>query len=307
MEEKKKLNIIAITDYSPYGDAAVRYGSVLAAIFKASLTIITDFSFFPKNFKEIKINTTLKPPARDMWQDEIQDIQSPAEPLEHKRSPDFDRSLDSLSEHDIETFMQMEHFTAQALYDYAEETNTIMFVIGVSKNGKNNFFNRKKAAKFIKPSRLPVMVVGDKMPVSSVFQHVILPLDIDRQAKEKVLWAGYFSRFYHATVHILQTVFKDEFLKEKLQGNVAFAEKLYNNLEVAYKIHTITPTIDNMDRHSLEYAKQINASLTVIMMTRYYSLIDYLFGPKEFAMLGNDEGLPVLCINERDDLYVLCT
>ena len=43
------------------------------------------------------------------------------------------------------------------------------------------------------------------------------------------------------------------------------------------------------------------------MMTSYYSLIDYIFGPKENAIIANDAGLPVLCINERDDLYVLCT
>ena len=88
---------------------------------------------------------------------------------------------------------------------------------------------------------------------------------------------------------------------------MAFTEKLYRNLEIQYQLHEISPTVDNMDRHSLQFAQENDASLTVIMMTSYYSLIDSIFGPKEFAVIGNDIGLPVLCINEREDLYVLCT
>jgi hypothetical protein len=307
MTDTKKLNIIAITDYSPYGDAAVRHGGVLAAIFKASLTIITDFSFQAKNINEFKKKIRKKEPATDIWKEEIGQFHAAIDNPEQEISLHFNRSLTQFAENEIETIIQHDHFTAQALYEYAEESNTIMFVIGVSRHGKENYFHRKRAIRFIKPSRLPVMTVGNVMPEATVYQHVILPLDIDRQAKEKVLWAGYFSRFYYATVHILHTVYKDEFLKDKLKGNIVFTEKLYRNLEIDCQLHEITPTVDNIDEYSLKYAKKINASLTVIMMTRYYSLIDYLLGPKEYAVIGNDEGLPVLCINERDDLYVLCT
>ncbi|MDR2979073.1 MAG: hypothetical protein LBV02_01320 [Bacteroidales bacterium] len=303
---KKPLNIIAITDYSAHGDAAVRHAGVLAAIFKASLTIITDFSLYPKKFKEIHAFQEERIPKEDVWKEEIGKIQSAIEEPVPEISPNFNRTLDNLAEHEIETIMQSDHFTAQMLYDYAEDTNTIMFVIGVSKQGKDNYFSRKKAAKFIKPSRIPVMAVGDKMPEANVYQHVILPLDIDRQAKEKVLWAGYFSKFYYATVHVIHTTYKDEFLRKKIKDNIDFTEKLYKNLKVNYELHNITPTVDNIDKHSLSFAKKINASLTVIMMTKYYSLFDYLFGPKEFSVLGNEEGVPVLCINEREDLYVLC-
>ena len=307
MEQQQKLNIIAITDYSPYGDAAVRYGSVLAGIFKASLTIITDFTFYPKNFQEIKTGSRSKDTTADIWKEEIGQIQSVVDNPDFEISSNFNRTLDNLAGHEIETFLLTEHFTPKSLYEYAEKSNTVMYVIGVSKNGKNNFFSRKKAAKFIKPSRLPVMTVGKNMPESNIFRHVILPLDIDRQAKEKVLWAGYFSRFYCAVVHVLYSTYKDEFLKRKVQDNVAFTEKLYRNLEIEYQLHEIHPTVDNMDRYSLTFAKEIDASLTVIMMTRYYSLIDHLAGPREYAVIGNEEGFPVLCINERDDLYVLCT
>ena len=273
-EEKKKLNIIAIADNSEYGTSAIRHGGILAAIFKSTLTIITNFSF-SKN-KNQSENT-------------------PKEQLELSNQ---------LIQNDIEVFLLSNPFSTDNIYSYADETNTIMFVIGVQRKGKDSLFNLRKARRFIKPSRLPVMTVGLKLPDNNIFRQVMLPLDIDRQHKEKALWAGYFSRFYHAKVHILCGSYKDQLLKQKVKDNIDFTKKLYQNLEIDYELHDFD---HNIDRFSIFYAPEIKASLTVIMMTSFYTFIDYIFGPKENAIIANEEGLPVLCINERDDLYVLCT
>lgn len=276
-EEKKKLNIIAIADRTEYGTSAIRHGGILAAIFKASLTIVNNFSFSPQHQK-----------------------------TEAGVCPEQINIANQLMENNIEVFSLENPFTPQNIYVHADETNTIMFVIGVEKKG-NSLFNLKKARQFIKPSRLPVMTVGLKLPDSNIFRDVMLPLDIDRQHKEKALWAGYFSRFYHAKVHVLYASYKDQLLKQKVKNNIDFTKKLYQNLEIDYELHQMDRSIDDIDRFSMDYAPQVNASLTVIMMTSYYTFIDYIFGPKENALIANDFDLPVLCINERDDLYVLCT
>lgn len=276
-EEKKKLNIIAIADNSEYGTSAIRHGGILAAIFKSTLTIVTNFSF--SKHKNQSENT-------------------PKEQLE---------LTNQLIQNDIEVFLLSNPFSTDNIYSYADETNTIMFVIGVQRKGKDSLFNLRKARRFIKPSRLPVMTVGLKLPDNNIFRQVMLPLDIDRQHKEKALWAGYFSRFYHAKVHILCGSYKDQLLKQKVKDNIDFTKKLYQNLEIDYELHDFDHNIDDIDHFSIFYAPEIKASLTVIMMTSFYTFIDYIFGPKENAIIANEEGLPVLCINERDDLYVLCT
>lgn len=275
-EVKKKTNIIVIVDNSAYGTSALRYGGILAAIFQSSLTVITDFSFSNEKSSENICNEQIE-------------------------------LTNQFVDKQIEVILLSEKFSTSNIYSYADETNSIMFVIGVEKKGKNSLFNLKKARKFIKPSRLPVMTVGKKIPESNVFQQVILPLDIDRQQKEKSLWAGYFSRFYHAKVHVLFAKYKDQLLKRKVKDNIDFTEKLYKNLEIDYNLCQIDYEVDDIDHFSIEYAPTIGASLTVIMMTNYYTIIDYIFGPKENAIIANEAELPVLCINERDDLYVLCT
>ena len=276
IDQQKKLNIIAIADDSEYGTSAVCYGGMLAAIFRASLTVITKFDF------------TLE---------------------ERKGKFNAERVLQNVQQllaHDIETFLLTDFFFPERLYSYAEDTNTIVFVIGVDDTGETGFFNKKKAMRFIKPSRLPVMTVGKKLPEKDVFQHVLLPMDIERQAKEKALWAGYFSRFYQSTIHILSPKYKDSGLQKQVHDNIAFVEKLYKNLEVQYALHEVEPTSD-IDLFSVEFAPELNATLTVIMMTKYLTPATLFTGKREKKIIGNPQQFPVLCINQRDDLYVLCT
>lgn len=276
VDQKKKLNILAIADDSDYGRAAVCHGAMLAAVFSGSLTIVSKFGF--------------------AYED-------------HTPRADGDAWLlyaQKVVDHNIETIMLPHYYFPETLYQYAEETNTIMYVIGVDKSGGEGFFSLSKALRFIKGSRLPVMTVGKTLPDKEIYQHVVLPIDIERQAKEKALWAGYFSRFYQSTIHILHNDYKDAGLKRQVNDNIAFVEKLYQNLEVKYELDNVSVNQD-IDRYSIEYAPTIGASLTVIMMTRYVTLGDLLTGRREKKIIGNPQSLPVLCINQRDDLYVLCT
>lgn len=276
IDRDKKLNIIAIADESEYGTATVRYGLKLAEIFRASLTIITKFGFTMEEPKGLNLSDS--------------------------RVHDIEHLLDST----VETSILTEYFFPELLYNYAEKRNTMMFVIGVEKDGKNAFFSTRKAIRFIKPSRLPVMTVGLSCPSDDVFKHVILPLDIERQAKEKALWAGYFSRFHQSTIHLLYPNYRDSGLLRQLTDNIDFVKKLYQNLEVAYDEQDVQIK-GNIDYFSIEYAPRLNATLTVMMMTKYVTLGDLLSGSREKKMIGNTQGLPILCINQRDDLYVLCT
>ncbi len=276
IDRQKKLNIIALADDSEYGTSAVCFGGMLAAVFRASLTVITKFDFTLEERK-----------GRFHTGRVLQNVQQ-------------------LLAHDIETILLTDFFFPERLYHYAEETNTIMFVIGVDGEGKQGFFDKRKAMRLIKPSRLPVMTVGKTLPDKGVFRHVLLPMDIERQAKEKALWAGYFSRFYQSTIHILAPRYRDSGLQKQVSDNIAFVEKLYKNLEIRYLIHEVAP-MNDIDRYSIEYAPEVDASLTVIMMTQYLTPATLFTGKREKKIIGNPQQFPVLCINQRDDLYVLCT
>ena len=274
IKRDRNLNITVIADDSVFGRTAAQHGVQLAEVFQASLTVIANFGF-----------------------------QLPDKPSEPDK--EFITELQNIVLNAKNSQMIADYVFPETLFRYAEEHNTAMFVIGVDKAAKEGFFNVKKAIKLIRQSRFPVMTVTEKHIDATCYKHILLPLDIERQNKEKALWAGYFSRFYGSIIHILYPKYKDEGLIKLVYDNVAFVEKLYGNLEVAYEKHEIPPQ-NYLDAYALEFAPQVTAGASVIMMTRYYTLGDVLTGPRERKIIGRTE-LPILCINQRDDLYVLCT
>lgn len=275
MDDKKKTNIIALTDYSEYGLSAVRHAASLALLFKSSLTIVPHFSFDRKIIK---------------------------------RTPNeaFSRLVNEFSSQ-LEVLINEKCYAPHHLHHFAEQTNSIMYVIAVGRDKKSTFFTPRRALKFIKPSRLPVMTVGKELPRDEKWLNVLLAIDPDRQSKEKALWAGYFNRFGGATIHVLHSNFKEEILKQKLEDGIEFIEKLYNNLEIKYLIHNIEKRIDDMEAYAIQHAPDYEAAVMVVMTTKFRTWVDALFGPREQQWIANPAHFPVLCINERDDLYVLCT
>lgn len=124
------------------------------------------------------------------------------------------------------------------------------------------------------------------------------------------MWASYFLRFHAKNgiigkIHVIHNEHKEDVIQKKVMNNIAFIEKLYNNLEIDYKIYPISAEI-HIDQKSITFATEVGATITVIMMTRFFTIIDFLFGSRESKILGNESGLPILCINERNDLCVLC-
>lgn len=267
--EKKPLRIVALVDHSAFGMTAAEHGLKFAEIFKAELLLVACYA----QVNAEKVAQTLR--------------------LKNENIPIIIQKVGKLNHKDF-------HATL-------EELNAILMVLSVSKNKGLSYFSAKSALKIISKLRIPSVVCGTKPPEENAYKDVMLPLNIYRQAKEKSLWAGYFSRFYDATVHVLYTVYKDEYLKNRLYENAKFTEKLYENLEVNYKNHVIEKVKQEIDEFAVDYAKQIGASLILVMTTRYYSIFDYLFGPVELKIMTNEHEIPIMLINQRDDLYVLCT
>ncbi|MBO7465181.1 MAG: hypothetical protein J6T56_04940, partial [Bacteroidales bacterium] len=172
---------------------------------------------------------------------------------------------------------------------------------------KEGFFNRRKALRWILPSRIPVLTVGEKLPRPDAYRNILLPLDTSVYCKEKALWAGYFHRFYHADIHLMYKDYKDKYLEQKLKANIGFTEKIYSNLDIPCTHHHFPDSWEEIEHCALRNAADVRGSLMVCMTTKYPTLPDLLFGRKEKKLMKHADSLPLLFINQRDDLYVLCT
>ena len=198
---------------------------------------------------------------------------------------------------------------------FIRDDSILCFVMPVAYSKKESFFNVKRARKWIRKSRVPVFTVGNFEPKTNDYQQIILPLDIHCQEKELALWASYFPAYFqkncphipkeNVLIHLIFNQYKDEFLHKKVQNNVDFAKKMFDNLELTYKLHSFT-NVDNIHTFGLQFAQKTENSVLLYLMPEYNSLVDLIFGPVSNRLLGNKEQIPVLCLNARDDIFVLC-
>jgi len=224
-----------------------------------------------------------------------------------KLSQIFDAELNEVSLQEKQNFRD--------IFAEAEEGNILCFVMPVAPSKKKSFFNSKIARKWIQKSRVPVFTIGDIEVKENDYQQVVLPLDINCQDKELALWASYFPTYFQKNcphipkenlcVHIIFNQYKDNLLHRKVQNNIDFVTKMFNNIEIPYKLHPFTK-IDNIRTFGLKFAEKVGNSAMLFLMTKRFSLIDVLFGPVENRILGNKENIPVLCLNAREDVFVLC-
>jgi hypothetical protein len=225
------------------------------------------------------------------------------------------QKLTQIFDADIHVISLHKKIDLRSVFSAAEEGNTLCFVMPVASAKKLTFFNTKNARKWIRQSRVPVLTVSDKLPEDKDYQQVILPLDIHCRDKELALWASYFPTYFQKNcahiprenlmVHIIYNQYKDELLRQKVENNIAFVTKMFHNLEVPYKLHAFK-NVDNIQTFGLKFAQQTGNSMMLFLMTEHYSLIDLIFGPIEHEILGNAMQIPVLCLNAREDTFVLC-
>jgi hypothetical protein len=271
IEEKKRLRLLVLTDYTIYGDAAVSHAAAISMIFHAELIII------PLSDREATYG--------DGFTNALQVLNKQRLPVIHHT-----QSLNLKKE----------------LYSFIEEHEIMMLVLSASPN-KKSFFSYRSALRLIKKMRVPVLTVGKTLPKANAYQKIILPLDYLIYAKEKSLWAAYFNRFYNSEIYILSKKYKDEYLQYKLYENVTFTKQLYKNLAVTYHLCDVDTTMENIDDYARTFAGQTGATLIVSMTTKYPEIGDILTGTKEKKTIKHVDEIPYLYINQRDDLYVICT
>lgn len=138
---------------------------------------------------------------------------------------------------------------------------------------------------------------------------VAFSVDYRKESKEKLIWASYFARFNHSQLQLFHERYTDERLHRKWHNNMLFLDKFFNSMVIPYTKHTLP------SRHVLfpetvvaNAASAEGCDLLISTTTdlRDRDIVEYFAGTAEQRVILNEEQLPVLFLNPRDDLYVLC-
>ncbi len=132
-----------------------------------------------------------------------------------------------------------------------------------------------------------------------------ITLDHRRESKEKLIWASYMVRFFASHLIVATPDYHDAGFREKLHNNLLFTQKMYRSLGIGYTTMSIPASFRSPD---ITLASLLPESSLMIAMTtdpRDRDIGDLLAGPTELRLLKTIKN-PILFLNRRDDLYVLC-
>jgi len=153
--------------------------------------------------------------------------------------------------------------------------------------------------------KIAYLTVQESLSPARIPHHVAFSIDYHKESKEKFVWASYFARFGDCQLTAIHYDYKDEGLKYKCKANVKFMSKLYDSLDVRFEELSIPRTGAYTDC-AIFKQKPLDFDLMVSVTTKEKDMIEYFTGTQENRTIANKDRIPVLFLNPREDIYVLC-
>jgi len=154
------------------------------------------------------------------------------------------------------------------------------------------------AIKVISHSKVPFIVVQEKEPsATDTYDDIVVPIDHADITKQKLKIAASIAKHFKSRIHIFADSESDEFLKKKLNQELSFAKKYFDEKNLPYEIDRAVEGEGNFKKQLVRYAAKMDADLIVIVNTQEGALLPDFFGSDEQEVIANDAEIPVLITN----------
>lgn len=184
--------------------------------------------------------------------------------------------------------------------EVAAEINAELVVMGTHGLKGMQKLTGSWALKVIVSSKVPFVVVQEP-PNETDLKDIVFPVDFKRENKEMLNWVSYLHRYFNPKFHIIKPNTTDLGFIKKIKANIAFSRKFMDGKGVDYEINTADGK-KNFPLEIMEFGKNINADLILILSTKNIGLADFVLGAQEQYVIANSSKIPVMVINPRDDL-----
>ncbi len=186
--------------------------------------------------------------------------------------------------------------------------NVVTVIGAVDKNAhRKSPLSRKNVLRNFAECKTAFLLAQEPLKNTDTLQNIAFSIDFKKESKDKFLWASYFSRFNNSLLHAFSPKYEDEFLRAKWYDNTKFLDKMFASLNVKYEKHSIAKQQSQyLDIDVLQYASTKNIGLLVSTTTKERDVMEYFIGVQEDKTIINEYKIPILYLNPREDLYVLC-
>ena len=205
------------------------------------------------------------------------------------------------------TYIVLKGKTAEVIELLPKAFNAVAIVGFVDKINKKSANHPKNLLRDFAKCKVAYLLAQQPLKdYPSVVGKVAFSLDFKKESKDKLIWASYFPRFFGSQLYVLSYSYTDEFLRNKWYSNVKFMDKMYANLGVTYEKADLGKPKSFIDVVGLQAASQLGIGLLISTTTAEKDVFEYFIGVQEQRTIANEYKIPILFLNPRDDLYVLC-
>src|SRR6056297_78170 len=156
------------------------------------------------------------------------------------------------------------------------------------------------ALKVIVSSKVPFVVVQEP-PKEDELKNIVFPIDFKKENKEKLNWASYLNSHFNTKFHIVKPNTTDVGFIKRIKANIIFSRDFMDSKGIDYEINSLKGE-KSFAVETIDYAKNIEADLILIISTKNIGITDYVLGASEQYMIANSARIPVMVVNPREDL-----
>ncbi|MCU4176021.1 hypothetical protein [Carboxylicivirga sp. N1Y90] len=191
------------------------------------------------------------------------------------------------------------------LSSLSDELEAASIVMEMPQESKLKFYKDVQLMKQSRQFKMPFLMVRPNTKAPN-YNTIYIPISFRKEEKEKFIWASYFGRFNNSDIVLIPAHEKDVTARNIIKNHLLFAQNLLTKLNLSYKIIPGCYNSLSIAREATELAAANKNGIVLICSTKHYGPDQEIVGPPELKAIKNREQVPVLCINPRKDLYVLC-
>ena len=162
------------------------------------------------------------------------------------------------------------------------------------------------AIKAFRLSSIAFLFVNGEIPRFLSYKNVLVPIDFRKASKETSLWASYFGRFNKSQVQLIYAHETERDQADKLLRNLNFFKKFLSSMNVRHHEVAGKTSSWGICNEAIASADNLNGDVLIFSGSSAISLIDLLIGLPEKKIIKKAGYLPILMINPRKDICVLC-
>jgi nucleotide-binding universal stress UspA family protein len=186
----------------------------------------------------------------------------------------------------------------------ADMISADLIVMGTNGVNSKSKFIGSNAEKVVRLSKCPVITIKGKYHRDGC-KNIILPLDLEKQTKEKVTYALEYARYWDATIRIVSVVLRDNIeVRTKLIKNIKQVEQFIIDAGVKCTSEIVEGEKKrNLGDFIFDYEKKFDADIIMIMTKKEELTLSNNISVTARYIINNSD-IPVMSIRPKEVRHI---